>query len=703
MHSSHVNLAFLKEIFRDLRYQSHRNVNDNDRLSGRRKSAALFQVALCYFHGWGTDQNKSEFGRYFRLATRAGSRSAYEIAPFVWTALRSTIPSVLPDFKNPEEKQIASRLDHVYNTHVELFPDISHSGLAWRRWKGSAEELSVLLRAGQSSRMDFRARTFAVAGDKNEHARKTSSLFHTRFEPRIVRLPIDALSPPPLHRACLAGDLEAVKDLMHSRVYDPNVLHKASEHTPLTAACSNGHASVAIHLLDNGADPRALDSFSRSPLHYLARFEADALFEVGHRLLARGAPLEELDSDGLSALAFAVDGDRNWVPMNSAATIMFFLENGANVYGGAAASPLLEPASPLVRAVLSQNLTAVVGLLLKILSSLSKPDSIGNWDLFNDVRTELLRELATEPEIRIVQRAIDSHGTDFFFKLVQFIAAIHEGNAEDLLLATGLAPSDMEGEISPAVLRHGFGRLFDIIDCGDGLPGVDIRIEGQYAVTTKTKYKARLFTVFLEAISAGAQSLVLVLAPHLRRIHFYSFLAMAGNRGHFHVLRDLLRLGAKFDASFEGSNIFHAAADGRWPLDQVQMLCRDQGQAYDLRRMANQQMQAQCCTPFDLAVFNGYFELAEYFRALGADVSSAHIRNTLQNNYLSTGTGLTLLGHIIVSDQYPSTSRPTPLKIPAIQYLTSLDATAIVCPVTRSTVFHIVWQAWQWLVKSSKS
>jgi|GEM_PF-6667842 ankyrin repeat protein len=93
---------------------------------------------------------------------------------------------------------------------------------------------------------------------------------------------------PLLHWAAVMGATGAVEVLL-AHAADLEVRAFGDE-TPLLCACSKGYASVALQLLEAGANPRVVSATGHSPLWYAVTFDDVPLARA---LLAKGAELTE--------------------------------------------------------------------------------------------------------------------------------------------------------------------------------------------------------------------------------------------------------------------------------------------------------------------------------------------------------------------------------------------------------------------------
>jgi ankyrin repeat protein len=106
-----------------------------------------------------------------------------------------------------------------------------------------------------------------------------------------------------MEAACRRGDLEAVKALVSidaRRAYTPD----ANGVTPVHRAAAGNHIEVIEFLLQNRADPNALDRYGDTPLK---RASYDGFVDAANALLAAGADVNRADSLGKTPLHHAAE------------------------------------------------------------------------------------------------------------------------------------------------------------------------------------------------------------------------------------------------------------------------------------------------------------------------------------------------------------------------------------------------------------
>lgn len=78
------NQLFLSEIFRDLREQSTKDMKEDDQKE--KMSEVHYQVAMCYYNGWGTEKDREQYVHHLKRALSLRSHRA-------WLTVRPTLSS----------------------------------------------------------------------------------------------------------------------------------------------------------------------------------------------------------------------------------------------------------------------------------------------------------------------------------------------------------------------------------------------------------------------------------------------------------------------------------------------------------------------------------------------------------------------------------------------------------------------------------
>lgn len=153
-----------------------------------------------------------------------------------------------------------------------------------------------------------------------------------------------------LHEACATGALETVKQMVRDRgrLIDT---HSGDGFTPLALACFFGHAAVAEHLVNQGANINlaATNQMKVAPIHAAC---AARQFDIVKMLVANGADVNARQQQGFVPLhAAAQNGDAVMAKLllDHGADAKVRSDNGQNaldlamLQGHAAVVELLEP------------------------------------------------------------------------------------------------------------------------------------------------------------------------------------------------------------------------------------------------------------------------------------------------------------------------------------------------------------------------
>ncbi|RSM02289.1 hypothetical protein CDV31_011010 [Fusarium ambrosium] len=139
-----------------------------------------------------------------------------------------------------------------------------------------------------------------------------------------------------LHYAASVGNVNALRHLLSKYKCNINLPNQSFSETPLVCACRAGQYDCAKFLLENGADPNGSDSGQEAPLHWISRFGRAEMRLTTKRLVDAGADMSRM-TDTMRKDVRRIFSD--W-------------EDRLNL-----------PLTPLGRAVLNNNLTAVKTLL----------------------------------------------------------------------------------------------------------------------------------------------------------------------------------------------------------------------------------------------------------------------------------------------------------------------------------------------------
>lgn len=125
-----------------------------------------------------------------------------------------------------------------------------------------------------------------------------------------------------IRHAAALGRLDLVKDLLNT------VDEKVQLETAFITACERGHNEICEFLLDQGVDPAAQANSGQTGLHYAAHA---GQLETVKMLLARNAPLEEINMYGGTVLGQALWSAYNEPHKNHLAVVETLIAAGAVV------------------------------------------------------------------------------------------------------------------------------------------------------------------------------------------------------------------------------------------------------------------------------------------------------------------------------------------------------------------------------------
>lgn len=420
---------------------------------------------------------------------------------------------------------------------------------------------------------------------------------------------------------------------------------------PLLEACARGHAFIVLFIIQEGANPCAKDLNGRSPLHFLARFDDEMVRNVGCVLLNGGASLSTTDNNGLTPLAFVLDGEKNFLPSSVHMAAKFLIENGDSINGS-------DANAPFTKALLTGDVRLVNLLETSLDARKLSEGTAEDGQYFVGAINAAVTEALKEPEaLRLRKRGAWKHHS---VQGPNYDLDKHPDLLETISkLGRSLNPYGWE----LAVAKH---RALDV---------------------------ARLLDSPLDWPPAAV-----ALPP----------IFILGQIGDLEMTRSFLRRGIKFDFTFciGNVNVFHIATAHRWPVGLLEVLCREQNGVVSLKAMVNQLSTASWCNPFDLALMRGDLPLAEFFRDLGADTDSPHIiipippwLNPDPHNLLPWAPckPFTILGAMIYSHRSGSDAH-----LRAIKYVLGMRPSAMICPEENMNVFHAIWPRWREVPRTSQ-
>ena len=109
-----------------------------------------------------------------------------------------------------------------------------------------------------------------------------------------------------LHYAATTGSTEVVRLLLQQPNIDIDCC-SVSNWTPLWMACAAGHHETVYLLLENNANAKIKSNLGRSCLHYLRNFEPNEVGKIAHRLLEAGVSVDAIDISEATPLYYACE------------------------------------------------------------------------------------------------------------------------------------------------------------------------------------------------------------------------------------------------------------------------------------------------------------------------------------------------------------------------------------------------------------
>lgn len=603
-----IDEVFTRDLIRDLKLQADAG-----------SAPAALQVSWCYLHGWGGGgRDRSQFRHYFKQAAIGQSIGALENLHL----LRAWLPQPL---LNEAEMQLLS------SKAVEAL------GKAVRRHL----DLPAVAFLETSFSSDLTPNLIADL--------KTAKALDAQL---CLPPSLEADSQTQLLQdACRFGDLEAVENIVHEMngsIHDASLTFQLS--AALIQASAHGHAFLAMFLLQEGANPCAVDKLSRTPLHYLGRFDEDMVGNIGCVLIDLGASVHAKDVGGMSPLAYVLDHEKNYLPSSVHMAAQFLIDNGG-------ATEYQNLSLAFCKAVLSGD-TRLMMLFEDLVHIPSQPIN-GFTAEQGEKRSQVLfnafLELVAEPEILRWRKFGCWRG-----HALRFDTGVRVGFREMI----------------QRLVRH---------------------IVPQMWVLSVARHRALDVIRAFENFTAWPRDL---LDPIVR----------CGSLGDLDLAREFLRLGTRFDYVASGvsggKNILHLAALVGWSVNTLQTLCSEQQNKVDLVAMANHRATLIQMNPFDQAVLSEHYELAEFLLNLGSDNKSAHLtlaghvgKSSCRHGLspIQCGERSTVLAFVLSLKQMRSQAR-----IKTVRFLLDFGFEPLVCPDIKVNVFHMVWNWWSWAPKGSE-
>ncbi|MGA7195404.1 MAG: ankyrin repeat domain-containing protein [Anaerolineales bacterium] len=112
----------------------------------------------------------------------------------------------------------------------------------------------------------------------------------------------------PLGLACFFGHLETAQYLINAGARVNSASKNKMKVTPLHSAAAGGHTELVKFLLEQGADPNALQESGFTPLHAAAQ---NGDVESIHQLLLHGADTDVKSAQGKTPLDYATESQKS--------------------------------------------------------------------------------------------------------------------------------------------------------------------------------------------------------------------------------------------------------------------------------------------------------------------------------------------------------------------------------------------------------
>lgn len=306
---------------------------------------AIFQLAMCHIHGWGTICSPEESLKQLIFAGLLGSEEAMKgILP-----MANAIGMSLPERIN---QAILTRMEELYPSSnnriiaeviLEMDPKAYLSGLTKTRTK----------------HLDL------ITNQRYRYSNKYAE--NGTIDMKLNREPLMTFETEmtDLHYACAAGNIDEAQTLILSGEIDINA-RTGYGHTPLWLACNCGHANVAHALLDAGADPSIGDvKQGVTPIHFLARFDPKEIPAIASSLVSHGGDVNANSRMPESPLEYIFDAGRNFCAGSVEPAVLALLDHGASPFGDLTLQDIETETffpGPLLRAMWSNNAEAFLAI-----------------------------------------------------------------------------------------------------------------------------------------------------------------------------------------------------------------------------------------------------------------------------------------------------------------------------------------------------
>lgn len=253
----------------------------------------LFQLFLCYHHGYGTDRDPSAAMSTLAKAAKNGHLEAQSMVAQFYLAYGVEIPLDLPIHDWLEEQALSHTIGAA-RTLQDLDPERYHQVLSKQR---------------NLIDTDMGLCSFNLAGIEDlvaNHAWESRTLIK-EIGSRVEH----ATGLSLVHIAAASGNLPIVQGLLDHGLYDSK-MKTSSGVTPLYLACRGGHLEVTLLLLSREPIPGTIptpvaeEGISDTCLHWLSSFDPSDMMEVATNLISKGAAANGLPGTADTPLMRAV-------------------------------------------------------------------------------------------------------------------------------------------------------------------------------------------------------------------------------------------------------------------------------------------------------------------------------------------------------------------------------------------------------------